>query len=204
MKLGAENRNKNIAAGVLLALALLLLVRGFSGGGAPATAPAPPPAQAQGPAGRSRARSRTGPPVVGGAPATATLDPRLQLGLLKQAESTEYKGTGRDIFRAQAAPPAEIPKPVVPPDKANNTPPPPPPNPGPPPPPPINLKFFGFANRPGQPRQVFLSQGDDVFIAREGDIVKGRYKVLHIGANAVEVQDVLTNNPPQTIPLTQG
>lgn len=203
MKLGTESRNKTIAAGGLLVVALLLVVRMFSGGSAPAAA-APPAKQAQAPARRNRPRGRTGPPAVGDVAATATLDPRLQLGLLRQAESTEYKGTGRDIFRAQAEPP-EIPKPVVPPDKqAQNTPPPPQPNPGPPPPAPINLKFFGFANRPGQPRQVFLSQGADVFIAGEGDIVKGRYKVLHIGANTVEVQDVLSNNPPQTIPLTQG
>lgn len=207
MRLGAESRNKNIAAGVLLALALLLLVRGFSGGGAPAPATSPS-SSAQPPARRPAARRRTaGPPTVASGPAaSATLDPRLQMGLIKQAESTDYQGTGRDIFRAQAAPPPEIPKPVKNPDLAKgNTPPPtPPPNPGPPPPAPINLKFFGFANRPGQPKQIFLSQGDDVFIAKEGDVVKGRYKVLHIGSNAVEVQDVLTNNPPQTIPLTQG
>jgi len=31
--------------------------------------------------------------------------------------------------------------------------------------------------------------------------VDRRYKIMHIGANSVEVQDVLTNNT-QTIPLT--
>lgn len=204
MKLGTESRNKTIAAGVLLAVALLLVVRMFSDGGEPAATTPSTAAKTQAPVGRNRPRGRSGPPAVGSIPATATLDPRLQLGLLKLAESTDYKGTGRDIFRAQAEPP--IPAPVKNPDlaKKNELPPLPPVNPGPPPPPPINLKFFGFANRPGQPKQVFLAQGDDVFIAGEGDIVKGRYKVLHIGANSVEVQDVLSNNPPQTIPLTQG
>ena len=72
-----------------------------------------------------------------------------------------------------------------------------------PPPPPITLKFFGFENEPGEPRKVFLSQGEDVFIAGEGEIVNRRYRVLHIGQNSVEMEDVLNNNR-QNIPLTQG
>jgi hypothetical protein len=80
----------------------------------------------------------------------------------------------------------------------------PPPVPqGPPPPPPINLKFFGFANKPGEPKKIFLSQGEDVFIAGEGDIVDRRYKILRITPVSVEVEDVLNNNR-QSIPLTQG
>ncbi|HXY02772.1 MAG TPA: hypothetical protein VEI49_04300, partial [Terriglobales bacterium] len=74
---------------------------------------------------------------------------------------------------------------------------------GPPPPPPINLKFYGFASGPGEPKKVFLSQGEDVFIAGEGEIVDRRYKVLHINPMSVEIEDVLNNNR-QSIPLTQG
>jgi len=74
---------------------------------------------------------------------------------------------------------------------------------GPPPPPPINLKFYGFASKPGEPKRIFLSQGEDVFIAREGDIIDRRYKVLHISPTQVEIEDVLNNNR-QNIPLTQG
>ena len=65
---------------------------------------------------------------------------------------------------------------------------------GPPPPPPINLKFFGFANKPGEAKKIFLSQGEDVFIAGEGDIVDRRYRILHITPVSVEVEDVLNNN----------
>ncbi len=72
-----------------------------------------------------------------------------------------------------------------------------------PPPPPITLKFFGFANRPGETKKVFLSQNEDVFIAAEGEIVDRRYRVLHILPNAVEVEDVINNNR-QSLPLTQG
>ena len=75
--------------------------------------------------------------------------------------------------------------------------------PPPPPPPPINLKFFGFASRPGEPKKIFLSQGEDIFIASEGDIVNRRYRVLHISPASVDIEDVLNNNK-QSIPLTQG
>ena len=75
--------------------------------------------------------------------------------------------------------------------------------PPPPPPPPINLKFFGFASKPGEPKKIFLSEGEDVFIASEGDVVDRHYKVLHISPAAVEIEDVLNNNR-QSIPLTAG
>ena len=71
------------------------------------------------------------------------------------------------------------------------------------PPPPINLKFFGFASKPGEPKKIFLSQGEVVFIAAEGDIVDRRYRVLHISPGAVDIEDVLNNNK-QSIPLTLG
>ena len=79
---------------------------------------------------------------------------------------------------------------------------PPPPPPGPPPPPPINIKFFGFASKPGEAKSIFLSQNDDVFVAKEGDIVDRRYKILRISPMSIEVEDVLNNNR-QVIPLTQ-
>ena len=76
----------------------------------------------------------------------------------------------------------------------------------PPPPtaPPIPLKFFGFASKVGEPKKIFLEQGEDVWIAGEGEIVDRRYKVVRISNNAVEIQDVVNSGPPQTIQLTQG
>jgi len=58
-----------------------------------------------------------------------------------------------------------------------------------------HLKFFGFANRSGERKRVFLSQDGDVFIAGEGETVNRRYKVLRIGVNSVDIQDVLNNTP---------
>src|SRR5580704_18329825 len=79
------------------------------------------------------------------------LDPTLDLNLLSQSEEIKYEGNGRNIFVAGSV--AKIEKP-----KGNGTavaktftPPPVPP------PPPITLKFFGFANRPGDTKKVFLS-----------------------------------------------
>lgn len=124
------------------------------------------------------------------------LDPTLQLDLLSQSEGTEYAGIGRNIFVTGSLP---IEKP-----KANGTAEAKPYMPPPiPPPPPINLKFFGFASKPGEPKKVFLSQGEDIFIAAEGDIVDRRYRILRISPASVEVEDVLNNNR-QSIPLTQG
>ena len=52
-------------------------------------------------------------------------------------------------------------------------------------------------------RRIFLSSGEDIFVAKEGDIVNRRYKILKINNNSVDVEDVLTNNR-QTLYLSQG
>ncbi len=193
MKLGSENRNKLIAAVVLAVVAAILLARWlFSSEGTSAAIPPTSTPVATAPA----VRITRGKKMLAG---ERTLDPTLRLDLLKVSEETKYEGKARDIFLAEAE---VIPKPKFSPIKAPL--PAPPPGPQlPPPPPPIPLKFYGFASRPGEPKKIFLSQGDDVFIAGEGDIVDRRYKVLQISPTSVEVEDVLTNNR-QSIPLTQG
>ena len=125
-----------------------------------------------------------------------SIDPTLRLAMLRASEDIKYTGRGRNIFQAQI----DIPKVVASPVKQPQVQLPPP---GPPPPPPIPLQFFGFANKPGETKRIFLSQGEDVFIAGEGDIVNRRYKVVRIGPSSVEIEDVLNNNR-QSIPLTQG
>jgi hypothetical protein len=194
MQLGTENRNKTIAAVGLMVLALAMVVMRFSPGSpASANPPTPVVAPSPGPQRTVAARPKSGK-KPGGA-AARSLDPTLRYDWLKASEDTQYKGAGRNIFRAEV----EIPRPIIAPIKKSE----PVVPQGPPPPPPINLKFFGFASKPGQPKRVFLSQGEDVFIAGEGDIIDRRYRILHITPVSVEVEDVLNNNR-QSIPLTQG
>ncbi|MBZ5653480.1 MAG: hypothetical protein LAO18_23720 [Acidobacteriia bacterium] len=198
MKVGAENRSKLVAALVLAGLAILLVGRflwnsfGSPTPSATAAVSAPTTTTVTA-ASRSRVRGKK----VDTSP--RSLDPTLRFDWLKASEDTKYQGTGRNIFQAGV----EIPEPggTGATDHAKVEPPQPPP--GPPPPPPINLKFFGFANRVGEPKRIFLSQGEDIFVAAEGDIIDRRYKILHIAPQSVEIEDVLNNNR-QNIPLTQG
>jgi hypothetical protein len=126
------------------------------------------------------------------------LDPTLELDLLRQSEEIKYEGQNRNIF-AEGSIPIPVPKGTGTTDQQAGPPAPPPI----PPPPPITLKFFGFANKPGEPKKVFLVQGEDIFIAGEGDIVDRRYRVVRISPASVDVEDVLNNNRA-SIPLTQG
>jgi hypothetical protein len=199
MKVGSEERNKLIVAIVLMVLAVLsvgYLVTKLSGSPSSAASAVVPAPAAATPARKNAARSRTSNKKV--AP-VRSLDPSLRYDWLKASEDTKYRGTGRNIFRAQADIPAPIARPNT--DKPKETGPPAPVLP--PPPPPINLKFFGFASKPGELKKVFLKQDEDVFIAHEGDIVDRRYKLVRISPMAVEIEDVLNNNR-QSIPLTQN
>jgi len=199
VKIGSENRTKVMAAG---ALGLLAVVRvGFmiwpSG---PAVAPAAASSSVTTSSSTSSSSGRAPESKANAklvASADMSLDPTLRLQLLLAVEGINYGGSGRNIFVEQPdAPP--IPIPIQPP--ADPTPQGPPP---PPPPPNINLKFFGFANKAGEPKRIFLSENEDVFIAAEGDIVNRRYKVIHINPSSAEIQDVLYNHS-QNIPLTQN
>jgi hypothetical protein len=191
VKVGAEDKKKLILAMVLMVAALALIGKFLFD--SDESSPAASPASSSAATGASRAKGR-GKKLTASA---RSLDPELRYDWLKASEDTKYQGNGRNIFMAQDV---VIPKPVAP---AIKTPPPVPQAYQPPPPPPITLKFFGFANRPGEAKKIFLEQGEDIFVASEGDIVDRRYKVLRIGPTFVEIEDVLNNNR-QSIPLTQG
>jgi hypothetical protein len=201
VQLGTENRKKMMWAAGLGVVAILAamyeLVPMLSGPSVTSLANSTP-AQVSPPRHEVQRRG-AGLGKKGHSPAD-NLDPTLQLELLASSEQTKYAGSGRNIFVSQ-------PDPVIPQvmGKANTD-----PTattyvlPQPPAPPPIPLKFFGFANQPGEARKIFLSKGEDVFIAGEGDIVDRRYKVVRISPNSVEIQDVVSSGPAQHIPLTQG
>ena len=191
MKLGTENKTKTaIAGGLVIVAAFALYNWVFSNTDADtATAAATMAATSTAAQKPGKTGARKGMNVL----VAQSLDPTLRLDVLKSSEDVTYKGSGRDIFQNQPEPPpVAVIKPVI--------------NPGPPvppPPPPIPLKFYGFSGNKSGPKQVFLSKGEDIFIAKEGQIIDRRYKILKIGPNSVEVEDVLTNNR-QTLPLVAG
>ncbi len=204
MNLGAENRNKVIVAVALGAVALGLFayeLSGWFGGSSPnaASTASPAPNVTLNPSSRPR-NAPAGRSNSGKKDTAQNLDPSLRFDWLKTSEETKYEGAGRNIFRVFVEPPPRVVAPVVATQQqqpAQQGP------PLPPPPPPINLKFYGFATPTGGVKRIFLAQDEDVFIAKEGDIVDRRYKVVRISPYAVEILDVLSNNR-QSIPLTQG
>ena len=206
IKVGTEDKKKVYLASGLGAVMLILLVRFLWQNFGPSPAPPPAPAPVVTVA-RPASTTAVEPAEGAAAPAfghqaakvggLASLDPTLHPEIMRQAESLEYTGHGRNIFSQFSAPP-EIPKPIasIRQAKVDTGPPPPPP------PPPINLGFYGYAaERTGQ-RQVFLLHGDDIFIASEGDVVDRRYRVVKIGTASVQVEDIPYHNT-QTLPLRQ-
>jgi hypothetical protein len=209
VKLGIENRNQMILAAGLGVVALLVIAYEFmpSSSTIASTTPATTALDARpltGNAGRSGTHHGSGSASGKKERPAQNLDPTLHLQELASAEQVKYEGSGRNIFISQPDP--VIPTPLAPgvtgkpgdkkdtviqiPQQA--------------PPPPIPLKFFGFANHPGEPKKVFLIKGEDTFIAGEGEIVDRRYKVVRISPTSVEIQDLVVSGPPQSIPLTQG
>jgi hypothetical protein len=188
VKLGAENKKKVIAMAVLLAIAIPLVLYSFKDtlwGGSAAAAPSVPGAGSQAKA-------------PGALVQDSSQDPRLHLDDLEASRRIKYEAGGRNIFRMEAA---VIPPPIVPPRPYGPEPlPPPPPTP---PPPPIPLDYYGFANKPGERKKVFLQlkgEGTPIVVG-QGEIVARRYKLIQIQTNSVLMEDMLNNNR-QSIPLT--
>ena len=61
------------------------------------------------------------------------------------------------------------------------------PKPAPPPPPPIPLKFIGILERANGEKWAVLSDGKATMHGRDGDIVDGRYRIVKIGAESIEL-----------------
>ncbi|HEY5618192.1 MAG TPA: hypothetical protein VIK60_09610 [Vicinamibacterales bacterium] len=115
----------------------------------------------------------------------------VKLELLRRPPAT-LEEPDRNPFRFESKPaPAEAPPAPRPPVNA-------PPSPrvvtptGPPPPPPIPLRFIGLVDAPSQAGRVaIMSDGrGNVFSGKEGDTIEGRYKMLKISPEVVELSYV--------------
>lgn len=191
MKIGAENKNQVRWMIALVAVALLVGIYEFADFGGTSSAATPAPTAAT-----TTPQQKKGRAIA----LDNSLDPRLRLDILAASQSKKYEAGGRNIFKMEEAKIAAV-------DGSVRTPvtmgPPVPPTPTPtPPPPPITLKFYGFAtSKPNEPKKIFLADESEVFVARQGDIVERKYKVIQINNTSVVIEDVLNNNR-QPIPLT--
>jgi hypothetical protein len=188
VKIGAENKKQVQWMVALLAIGLLVVIYDYFGGSSSASAPA-----ASAPV-TTAVQKKAG--TLPGAD-DSNLDPRLRLDILAASQSKKYE-TGRNIFRMEEVAIPKIEGGV----RKGPMGPEPPPTPTPtPPPPPIPLKFYGFASKSNEPKRIFLDDEGEVFIARQGEIVERRYKVIQINNTNVVIEDALNNNR-QTVQLT--
>ncbi len=114
-------------------------------------------------------------------------EPALRLDELDKLRKLEYSGSHRNIF--VAAPPP-IPKPLIPAVVAD-------PFVGPRPQPVLPLvipaEFFGYASQTHSGRRVaFFTSGDDVLVVAEGDKFLNTFRLLHIGNESADVEEIAT------------
>jgi len=72
---------------------------------------------------------------------------------------------------------------------------------GPPPPPPITVKFIGVVSRRDVGKVAVLSDGKNVYYGREGEIVDGRWRIVVIGEESLQIEYV-DGRGRQTVRLT--
>ena len=181
------------------------------------TLPAPASAQGATPAMVNASRSRRAgintsqewTPRVGSRRPEERADPArteiaLRQELLARLANVPAPAPGRSLFDFSNAPVAAPKQPDI---KVNTkkggkgvdaakavdlTPPPPPGPTGPPPEPqapPVPLKFYGYVQGQGGKRAFFRLGEEEIFMASEGQLIQGRYKIARIGLSSAAVED---------------
>lgn len=132
----------------------------------------------------------------GGRAATSVTAPDVHLQALQDARPGPKPE--RNLFRFKPkAPPPPPPVAAAPPVATAPAGP-----PGPPPLAPITMRFIGLVESPEQAQKIaILSDGRGIYQGREGDIIEGRYRIVRIGVESVEMA-YLDGRGRQTIRLS--
>ena len=208
LALGTENKKQVIIVAVLFVVIVVIACYEIFGSSGGASTPIPVQTAAKAPAAhpaagtQSATAGQSSPGPEAEKLSNDDLDPTVHFDKLAETEDVEYSGTGRNIFSADSAP-APIENPIkgpravqaavaVPAGPAPYV---------PPKPPPIDMKYFGYTQAKDKTIKAFLIHGEDIFMARTGEIVDHRYKVGAILPASIQVTDMGYDNT-QTLPLS--
>ncbi|MGC4082074.1 MAG: hypothetical protein QM736_08205 [Vicinamibacterales bacterium] len=145
----------------------------------------------------ARAAARSTTRTSGPASITA---PDVHLKALQDERPKPEGDPERNLFRfkPKAPPPRPTVRPAAPPAVAQVP-------QGPPPPPsvpPITMRFIGLLEATEQAQKIaILTDGRGIYQGREGDIIEGRYRILKIGVESIDMA-YLDGRGRQTIRLS--
>ena len=113
-------------------------------------------------------------------------NPQLHIDRVEKARKTEYKSSGRNIFSRQLPlpPQPKNPTPIVPvvPQVPVDV---------PPTVSPLPVKFFGYGTVPnGTARLAFFTDGENIYVVGEGELLLNRFRILRIGNANLEYEEI--------------
>lgn len=110
-------------------------------------------------------------------------NPQIRMDKIARIRAAKYSGTRRNIF--SLAPPPLPPRPIAKPAPVAD------PVPVAPPPLVLPVKFFGYAaDAHGNHRRACFTNGDEVIIVEEGDMLLGKYRVLRITSTMLDFEEI--------------
>jgi len=175
--MATERRRQQLLLGGLVIVLAIVLYRMWPAQSAPATAAS----------NQQGARGGAAKPGSPGSPMSTPATPDVHLDAL-ESEHPKPGQAERDLFRFKPKAPPPPPTPVAPPTPPPSAAPPVPTGPPPPPPvPPIALKFIGVMESQAQKIAVLSDGRGAPFYGKEGEIVEGRYRIVKIGVESVEI-----------------
>jgi hypothetical protein len=177
-----ERRRQIVLLGVLAVLLVVAVLRFWPSAAVP---------------GGVRSNARAGTRKAGPSAVTA---PDVHLQALEAAKPQPVEEPQRDLFRFK--PKAAPPRPAVRPDADVDPAPTAPAAPSAPTLAPITMRFIGLVESSENAQKIaILSDGRGIYEGREGDIIEGRYRILRIGVESVEMA-YLDGRGRQTIRLS--